>query len=81
MQADAAVARKFLLAGATVLPVGIALAAIGQSIPGSMLSVVGLAVLIAGLHTFGRAGPDPACPQAELGARATHRQPADPVGP
>jgi len=59
MQADAAVARKFLLAGATVLPVGIALAAIGQSTTGSMLSVIGLAVLIAGLHTFGRAGPDP----------------------
>jgi hypothetical protein len=59
MQADAAVARKFLMAGATVLPVGIALAAIGRSTVGSALTVIGLAVLIAGLHTFGRAGPDP----------------------
>jgi hypothetical protein len=59
MQADAGVARKFLLVGATVLPIGIALAAIGRSTAGSTLTVIGLAVLIAGLHTFGRAGPDP----------------------
>jgi hypothetical protein len=59
MQADAAVARKFLLVGATVLPGGIALAATGQGVAGSMVTIVGLAVLIAGLHTFGRAGPDP----------------------
>jgi hypothetical protein len=59
MQADAGVARKFLLTGATVLPIGIALAAIGHSTAGSTLTVIGLAVLIAGLHTFGRAGPDP----------------------
>lgn len=59
MRADAAVARKFLLVGATVLPAGIALAAIGQSVAGSMVTIIGLAVLIAGLHTFGRAGPDP----------------------
>jgi hypothetical protein len=59
MRADATVARKFLLAGATVLPGGIALAATGQSTIGSVVTVIGLAVLIAGLHTFGRAGPDP----------------------
>lgn len=59
MQADASVARKFLLVGATVLPVGIALAAVGQGRAGSVVTIIGLAVLIAGLHTFGRAGPDP----------------------
>ncbi len=60
MQADANAAKQFLLGGATLLPVGIALSAIGA--PGglgSILTVVGLAGLIAGLHTYGRAGPDP----------------------
>jgi hypothetical protein len=57
MQADATVASRFLLGGATLLPIGIALSAIGQSI-GAIITVVGLAGLIAGLHTYGRAGPD-----------------------
>jgi len=59
MQADANVARRFLLAGATLLPVGLGLSAIGQASLGSIATLVGLAVLIAGLHTYGRAGPDP----------------------
>ena len=59
MQADATVARKFLLIGATSLPLGIAFSAVGQALPGSVITVLGLAILIAGLHTFGRAGPDP----------------------
>jgi hypothetical protein len=59
MKADATVARRFLLGGATMLPIGIAFAATGQSLLGSIVTVAGLAVLIAGLHTFGRAGPDP----------------------
>ena len=59
MRPDATVARKFLVAGATVLPVGIALSAVGQASPGSVITLIGLALLIAGLHTFGRAGPDP----------------------
>jgi hypothetical protein len=59
MQADAAVSRKFLAGGATVLPIGIALAAVGQTLMGSISTLLGLALLIAGLHTFGRAGPDP----------------------
>ena len=59
MQADAAVARRFLLGGATLLPIGIALSAIGEGSVGSIVTILGLAGLIAGLHTFGRAGPDP----------------------
>ncbi len=58
MQADATVARRFLVAGATMLPIGIALAAVGQSDVGALVTLGGLAALISGLHTFGRAGPD-----------------------
>jgi hypothetical protein len=57
-RADATTARKFLLSGATLLPIGIALSAVGESSLGSIVSIVALAILIAGLHTFGRAGPD-----------------------
>jgi hypothetical protein len=59
MRADAAVAKRFLLAGATLLPIGIALSAVGQGQLGAIGTVVALALLIAGLHTYGRAGPDP----------------------
>ena len=59
LQADATVARKYLLAGATLLPIGIGLAAIGLDAFGALASIAGWAVLIAGMHTFGRAGPDP----------------------
>jgi hypothetical protein len=59
MQADATVARRFLLGGVTLLPIGIALSAIGEASFGSIITLLGLAVLIAGLHTYGRAGPDP----------------------
>jgi hypothetical protein len=58
IRADATVARRFLLGGATFLPIGIALSAIGESSLGSIVSIVALAILIAGLHTYGRAGPD-----------------------
>ena len=58
MKADAAVALRFLLGGATLLPIGIALSATGAASLGSVVSLVGLAGLIAGLHTYGRAGPD-----------------------
>jgi hypothetical protein len=59
MQADSEVARKFLRYGATALPVGVAAAAIGHATIGSTVTLAALAALIAGLHTFGRAGPDP----------------------
>jgi hypothetical protein len=58
MQADATVSSRFLLAGATLLPIGIALSAIGAANLGSIVTVLGLAGLVAGLHTYGRAGPD-----------------------
>jgi hypothetical protein len=59
MVPDAGVARKFLTYGATALPLGIAASAIGYPALGSLVSIAALATLIAGLHTFGRAGPDP----------------------
>jgi len=59
MKPDAKVARQFLVLGTSLLPIGIAIAATGESFLGSFVTLVGLAVLIAGLHTFGRAGPDP----------------------
>ncbi|HMI88967.1 MAG TPA: hypothetical protein VK550_33040 [Polyangiaceae bacterium] len=67
MKADANVSLRFLLGGATLLVVGIALSATGEAMFGSLASVVGVALLISGLHTFGRAGPDtgPSAPPAE----------------
>ena len=58
MKADAAIARRFLWIGTTLLAAGIALAAVGVRAMGSILTLVAAALLIAGLHTFGRAGPD-----------------------
>ena len=58
MQPDATAASRFLLVGATLLPIGIGLSAIGAPSMGSVVTVLGLAGLIAGLHTYGRAGPD-----------------------
>jgi hypothetical protein len=58
MQADANVARGFLLGGTTFLPIGIALSAVGSSSIGSVVTIVALAILVAGLHTYGRAGPE-----------------------
>ena len=58
MKPDANVALRFLLVGATLLPAGIALSATGEAMLGSLLSIVGVALLVSGLHTFGRAGPD-----------------------
>jgi hypothetical protein len=70
MKADANVSLRFLLGGATLLVLGIALSATGEAMFGSLCTVVGVALLISGLHTFGRAGPDtgtavpPAAPPA-----------------
>jgi hypothetical protein len=58
MKADADTSLRFLLTGATLLPLGIAISAIGEATFGSLASIVGVALLISGLHTFGRAGPD-----------------------
>jgi hypothetical protein len=55
---DATVPKRFILAGAVASIAGIALSAIGQASVGSIASVVGMALLIGGLHTFGRAGPE-----------------------
>jgi hypothetical protein len=57
--ADSNSARRLLLWGASILPVGIAAAAIFAPNLGSVLTVLALAILVAGLHLFGRAGPDP----------------------
>lgn len=58
MKPDSAVARRFLLFGGTLLPFGIAISATGLSGAGAIVTLSGAALLIAGLHTFGRAGPD-----------------------
>lgn len=52
------VPRQFLLAGAVAAALGIALAGIGRQTLGPLASLVGLALLIGGLHTYGRAGPE-----------------------
>jgi hypothetical protein len=62
MKPDSAVARRFLMIGATILPIGLALAATEERAVGSIAMLGGVALLIAGLHTFGRAGPDPGRP-------------------
>ena len=58
MKPDAAVAQRFILAGAAALVAGIALAATGRAEVGSVVTLAAWAAMIAGLHTFGRAGPD-----------------------
>jgi hypothetical protein len=58
MRERLATARQFLGWGTLALPVGIALSAVGQTLAGSVITVGALAVLIAGLHTYGRSGPD-----------------------
>jgi hypothetical protein len=52
-------AQRMLFWGATILPAGIAVAAIFSAPLGSVLTVAALTTLIAGVHLFGRAGPDP----------------------
>lgn len=52
------VPRKFLLAGAILSALGIALASVGRPTLGGLTSMAGMSLLIAGLHTFGRAGPE-----------------------
>jgi len=52
------VPRKFLLAGALLAALGIALASAGRPTLGGLTSMAGMSLLIAGLHTFGRAGPE-----------------------
>jgi hypothetical protein len=47
-----------LLGGATLLVLGIALSATGEGMFGPLCSLIGVALLVAGLHTYGRAGPD-----------------------
>jgi len=62
MKPDAKVSLRFLLGGATLLTLGIAISATGEAMLGSLSTIVGVALLVSGLHTFGRAGPDPGKP-------------------
>ena len=59
MRAHAGTAKKFLIAGVTGLPVGIALATMRLTSMASVVTIAAIGALVAGLHTFGRAGPDP----------------------
>ena len=62
MKPDANTSLRFLLVGATLLVLGIALSATVEEMFGSLLTIVGVALLLSGLHTFGRAGPDTGTP-------------------
>jgi hypothetical protein len=73
MRADSGVARRFLLIGSTALPLGVALAAVGARATGSIVTLIAAAALIAGLHTFGRAGPDLGEPGATNPAKGESR--------
>ena len=59
MKVDAVTARKLLVAGVTGLPVGIALATMRLTGTAAVVTLAAIGALVAGLHTFGRAGPDP----------------------
>jgi uncharacterized membrane protein len=50
--------RFLLAAGATLALVGIALGVTRAEAFGAWLSVAGIALLVLGLHRFGRSGPD-----------------------
>ncbi len=58
MSSATLVPRRFIAAGTSTAIAGIGLSATGASGAGSLVTVVGLAILIAGIHTFGRKGPD-----------------------
>lgn len=53
-------ARRALGAGGLLAALGLALVGTGPSEAGTVLCVAGLLVLIYGIHTFGRLGPEPA---------------------
>ena len=50
--------RNALRAGGTLLLVGLAMVGIDASDAGTAVTLAGLLVLIYGIHTFGRLGPD-----------------------
>lgn len=58
MTSAARSARTLLATAATVTLVGIALSASEQQAVGAWVTLAGLVALIAGLHRFGRTGPD-----------------------
>ncbi|MBK8256348.1 MAG: hypothetical protein IPK82_27225 [Polyangiaceae bacterium] len=53
-------ARRALGAGAAISAVGVALVGMVGSDVGTALCIAGLLILIFGIHTFGRLGPEPA---------------------
>jgi hypothetical protein len=50
--------RGALRAGGTLLVVGLAMVGIDASEAGTAVTLIGLLVLIYGIHTFGRLGPE-----------------------
>jgi hypothetical protein len=81
MKPDANVALRFLLGGATLLVVGIALSATGEVMIGSIATIIGVALLISGLHTFGRAGPDAGNAPPAPSSPTSTREPSPPSPP
>ena len=62
-------ARRALFGGALLLMAGLAVVGIGDSDAGAGMTLVALVVVIYGIHTFGRLGPDDPTP-AEAPAQA-----------
>jgi hypothetical protein len=56
--AQTSFARRLIFWGATLVPAGIATAAVFSPAIGSVLTLAALAALVTGAHLFGRAGPD-----------------------
>jgi hypothetical protein len=50
--------RRALSAGSALLLVGLAMVGVDSSSEGAVVTLIGLLILIYGIHSFGRLGPD-----------------------
>ena len=55
---EAARPRKALVSGSALLLVGLAMVGVDSSDAGAVVTLLGLLLLIYGIHSFGRLGPD-----------------------
>jgi heme O synthase-like polyprenyltransferase len=55
---DAHKPRRALASGAALLLVGLAMVGVGSPSPGAIVTSVGVLVVVYGIHTFGRLGPE-----------------------
>jgi hypothetical protein len=59
--------RRALLAGSSLLLVGLAMVGVDSSTEGAALTLLGILILIYGIHRFGRLGPDEAALRGRAG--------------